>query len=340
MNEYRLSGAFSTRVLAFKRCLAGMKPYTRTVFKAVNKATASLVVAGLCGQAGATTWTDVYYELGNQNSLAGDTYIAPAHITDNSGLPVNTTQSISGKATISAYASPGILKTSVWTIAGVQSLAGTGVSDISFTTTQASFFDQITANPVNPALNGQTVTIDGFFLLSGSMQASWYVQGNNSVYYNADTQAILQLSGTGITGFVQGREIQGSGGTNVHAPAPSIIPVSFTTTLGSVTGIQYNMNLQGSSSASFGFRECDGVVYSCGATAGAEQTADFSHTLLWGGISSVTDVNGNPVALNSALGQTGFNYLNAAVVPIPAAAWLFGSGLLGLIGMARRKKKN
>lgn len=28
----------------------------------------------------------------------------------------------------------------------------------------------------------------------------------------------------------------------------------------------------------------------------------------------------------------------SAVVPVPAAAWLFGSGLLGLIGMARRKK--
>jgi len=27
-----------------------------------------------------------------------------------------------------------------------------------------------------------------------------------------------------------------------------------------------------------------------------------------------------------------------SVVPIPAAAWLFGSGLLGLIGIARRKK--
>jgi hypothetical protein len=26
------------------------------------------------------------------------------------------------------------------------------------------------------------------------------------------------------------------------------------------------------------------------------------------------------------------------VVPVPAAVWLFGSGLLGLIGMARRKK--
>jgi len=29
---------------------------------------------------------------------------------------------------------------------------------------------------------------------------------------------------------------------------------------------------------------------------------------------------------------------NVAAVPVPAAAWLFGSGLLGLIGVARRKK--
>jgi len=28
----------------------------------------------------------------------------------------------------------------------------------------------------------------------------------------------------------------------------------------------------------------------------------------------------------------------SAIVPIPAAVWLFGSGLLGLVGMARRKK--
>ena len=31
-------------------------------------------------------------------------------------------------------------------------------------------------------------------------------------------------------------------------------------------------------------------------------------------------------------------YTDAAVVPVPAAAWLFGSGLLGLVGVARRKK--
>jgi len=30
--------------------------------------------------------------------------------------------------------------------------------------------------------------------------------------------------------------------------------------------------------------------------------------------------------------------LNVGAVPVPAAVWLFGSGLLGLVGMARRKK--
>ena len=32
-------------------------------------------------------------------------------------------------------------------------------------------------------------------------------------------------------------------------------------------------------------------------------------------------------------------YLESAVVPIPAAVWLFGSGLIGLIGFARRKAR-
>jgi len=31
-------------------------------------------------------------------------------------------------------------------------------------------------------------------------------------------------------------------------------------------------------------------------------------------------------------------FVSVAPVPVPAAMWLFGSGLLGLVGIARRKK--
>ncbi len=31
---------------------------------------------------------------------------------------------------------------------------------------------------------------------------------------------------------------------------------------------------------------------------------------------------------------------DVSTVPVPAAVWLFGSGLLGLIGVARRKRAN
>ena len=35
---------------------------------------------------------------------------------------------------------------------------------------------------------------------------------------------------------------------------------------------------------------------------------------------------------------TAFYWEDATVVPVPAAVWLFGSGLIGLVGMARRKR--
>ena len=38
----------------------------------------------------------------------------------------------------------------------------------------------------------------------------------------------------------------------------------------------------------------------------------------------------------SAVSNDGYN-MSVATVPVPAAVWLFGSGLLGLAGIARRK---
>lgn len=68
--------------------------------------------------------------------------------------------------------------------------------------------------------------------------------------------------------------------------------------------------------------------------------ADLSHTISWGGISNLRDENGQPIAGFTAISaSTGYDYVNAfpSAVPVPTAAWLLGSGLLGLVGVARRK---
>lgn len=52
----------------------------------------------------------------------------------------------------------------------------------------------------------------------------------------------------------------------------------------------------------------------------------------------LTDPNMVIVTATTMLGEiVPVSLLNSTVVPVPAAAWLFGSGILGLIGVARRK---
>ena len=68
--------------------------------------------------------------------------------------------------------------------------------------------------------------------------------------------------------------------------------------------------------------------------------SSFSFTLLgYNEADFVPNANGNLFATHVYLdtGETGFAY-GGTVVPVPAAVWLFGSGLLGLFGVARRKR--
>ena len=68
-----------------------------------------------------------------------------------------------------------------------------------------------------------------------------------------------------------------------------------------------------------------------------------SNTSTWLGDSGATDVSGGAgtafnVSFTTASGQIMGVDMTLAQVPVPAAAWLFGSGLIGLVGVARRKK--
>ena len=55
--------------------------------------------------------------------------------------------------------------------------------------------------------------------------------------------------------------------------------------------------------------------------------------------------SGNPGTSNISIDGSGYvsstlgiNVIGTSAVPVPAAAWLFGSGLIGLVGIARRKQ--
>ena len=99
-------------------------------------------------------------------------------------------------------------------------------------------------------------------------------------------------------------------------------------------------------STGFGYRlddaaDCTGSPCDIEVTAHSDSTAPITGHLTGFGDANVfdTQTNGVDVALQSTADFTySMTFALAAPVPVPAAVWLFGSGLLGLVGIARRKK--
>lgn len=78
-----------------------------------------------------------------------------------------------------------------------------------------------------------------------------------------------------------------------------------------------------------------------GVGGAADAISDFGSSGYWEGIGEVHLANGTVLSGYSLSSDSGFDWSNAYVpqVPVPAAVWLFGSGLLGLVGVARRKAR-
>ena len=106
-------------------------------------------------------------------------------------------------------------------------------------------------------------------------------------------------------------------------------------------------DITGTSSASAWIRTIDGST-----TLGEDRLDTTSLGLNWGSyaVSLYIDPLWNGMTLEFGVNSAATDYTMSGVyydnlsltgtpaVPVPAAAWLFGSGLLGLIGVARRKK--
>lgn len=88
----------------------------------------------------------------------------------------------------------------------------------------------------------------------------------------------------------------------------------------------------------------DGILGN--ALGGTESADPFALNSSLAGNALFNPGSGNFAAATNSLSTgtytlkiTMANYVSATAVPVPAAVWLFGSGLLGLAGFARRKKR-
>jgi len=102
-----------------------------------------------------------------------------------------------------------------------------------------------------------------------------------------------------------------------------------------LSGYELNHGLYGLPS------ECGGENYTCRSQTSVYFDIDHSPVMVFmdgtKGHSS-TELAPFTLSLGQISNSTGSFLVRTNVVPIPAAIWLFGSGLIGLVGIARRKK--
>jgi len=172
---------------------------------------------------------------------------------------------------------------------------------------------------------------------------------------NGSAQQMSQISATSISA---------SGTAAASAEITAVDPLFFTSaSANAATSLNVNFEV-----ATSHFFDLSGVVSSFSSNGFAfgdarvslmSQDGSFNlsfSTPFFGGLTTPFDISGTlfpntyTLSANASIsadvfsveaesGASDFSFdFNVTPIPVPAAAWLFGSGILGLIGIARRKK--
>jgi len=111
------------------------------------------------------------------------------------------------------------------------------------------------------------------------------------------------------------------GGSYLFIPAPTIVTV----TVGGTNSGDFTAKIEGTT-PTLNLTGSDWFRLAISTNSGTSWSGDTGYDYLGANSYRVHFSNGSVLQVD------------AQVVPVPAAVWLFGSGLLGLAGIARRKK--
>lgn len=178
--------------------------------------------------------------------------------------------------------------------------------------------------------------IFGLTLLSGHASAATIGWGSSPSTINVGDNFSLSISGSGFTSNVDG------GGVNFTYDR-NILNVTSVT----IDGAVWDFGGAGISTGSIdnvAGTVDDIMVNTFGAVIGSFDVASIQFLAVGAGTSALnlTEYALNPWAgggalINPTMVDGSLTVLAVESVPVPAAVWLFGSGLLALIGMTRRK---
>ena len=204
------------------------------------------------------------------------------------------------------------------------------ISTASLTTrVTASWSDTLSVSNVPPGF----VTVNGLLHVTGTLAHG----------LSAPTSANIGKAGIGVSVTGKNLLVTGNHGETEQPPfvvateLPEFIPVSFaihtsfplevffTLTLDGVADLHANLPL--------------GATADYRGIAEAGFIGDFSHTLDWGGITSVTDAAGNPLVGWSVRSLSGFDYAKPAPVPLPPSLALSIGGVLMTCWVGRRRRR-